>query len=101
MGGAATVSACAIAHGNLTVTVSNDPIISQPAPFSQGKTVVEPHQNVKVTETGTHLIGVPTCTTLDKVIRSLNALGVQPRDLIAILQAMKQAGSLHAEIEVQ
>jgi len=47
------------------------------------------------------LIGVPTCTTLDKVIRSLNALGVQPRDLIAILQAMKQAGSLHAEIEVQ
>jgi len=101
MGGAATVSACAVAHGSLTVTISNDPIISQPAPFSKGKTVVEPHQNVKVTEKGTHLIGIPTCTTLDKVIRAMNALGVQPRDLIAILQAMKEAGSLHAEIEVQ
>ena len=101
MGGAATVSACAIAHGTLTVAVSPDPIISQPAPFSKGQTVVVQHDKVKVTEKNTSLIPVPTCTTLDKVVRSMNALGVTPRDLIAILQAMKEAGALHAEIEVQ
>jgi flagellar P-ring protein precursor FlgI len=90
-----------VAHGDLTVEIANAPIISQPAPFSKGTTVVQPGTKVHVEEQKSHLIAVPTCTTLDRVIRSLNALGVTPRDLIAILQAMKEAGALHADIEVQ
>ena len=99
--GTATVSACAVAHGSLTVTISNSPIISQPLPRSKGQTVVAPHADIKVTEDSSHLIGVPESTSLDKVITSLNALGVKPLDLIAILQSMKEAGALHADIEVQ
>jgi flagellar P-ring protein precursor FlgI len=101
MGGDIVVSACAVAHGNLTVQVTNDPIISQPDPLSQGKTVVASRKNINVQEGSEKLIPIPMSTTLDKVVRSLNALGVTPRDLIAILQAMKAAGALHAEIEVQ
>ena len=96
------VSACAVAHGNLTVSIANAPIISQPAPLSRGgRTVVAPRKIINVAEGDERLIPVPTSTTLDSVVRSLNALGVTPRDLIAILQAMKEAGALHAEIEIQ
>ncbi len=102
MGGAVEVSACAVAHGSLTVQIANAPIISQPAPFSAtGQTVVEPRKVITVQEGSERLIPVGTSTTLDKVVKSLNALGVTPRDLIAILQAMHEAGALHAEIEVQ
>lgn len=101
MGGNIVVSACAVAHGNLTVQIANAPIISQPAPLSGGKTVVAPRKVINVQEGNERLVPVPASTTLDKVVRSLNALGVTPRDLIAILQAMKEAGALHAEIEVQ
>jgi flagellar P-ring protein precursor FlgI len=102
MGGNVEVTACAVAHGSLTVSIANAPIISQPEPFSPlGKTVVEPRKIIQVQEGKEQLIPVPSSTTLDKVVKSLNALGVTPRDLIAILQAMKEAGALHAEIEVQ
>ncbi len=101
MGSNIVVSACAVAHGNLTVQITNAPLISQPAPFSGGKTVVAPRKIIAVQEGSERLIPVPDSTTLDKVVKSLNALGVTPRDLIAILQAMKEAGALHAEIEVQ
>ncbi len=102
MDGNVEVSACAVAHGNLTVSIANAPIIVQPAPFSrQGRTVVAPRKIINVAEGDERLIPVPVCTTLDSVVRSLNALGVTPRDLIAILQAMKEAGALHAEIEIQ
>ncbi|BDI28302.1 flagellar P-ring protein [Capsulimonas corticalis] len=100
MGGNATITPCAIAHGNLTISVTNDPIISQPAPFSNGKTVVQPRKIVQTKEGDARLMKVMGGTTLDKVVKSLNALGVTPRDLISILQAMKEAGALHAEIEV-
>ena len=63
--------------------------------------MTQPRKIVKVQEGDERLIPVPSSTTLDKVVKSLNALGVTPRDLIAILQAMKEAGALHAEIEVQ
>jgi flagellar P-ring protein precursor FlgI len=96
------VSACAVAHGNLTVSVANAPLISQPAPLSRGgRTVVAPRQVIGVQEGGERLIPVPASASLSKVVRSLNALGVTPRDLIAILQAMKEAGALHAQIEIQ
>ena len=102
MGGNVEVSACAVAHGNLTVSIANAPIISQPNALSrQGKTVVAPRKIINVAEGDERLIPVPSSETLDSVVRSLNALGVTPRDLIAILQAMKEAGALHAEIEIQ
>lgn len=101
MGGNIVVSACAVAHGNLTVQIGNAPIISQPGPKSQGKTVVVPRKIIKVQEGGEQLVPLPNCTTLETVVKSLNALGVTPRDLIAILQTMKEAGALQAELEVQ
>ena len=102
MGGNVEVTACAVAHGSLTVQIANTPIISQPGSFSpNGQTVVVPHKTISVQEGNARLIPLPTSTTLDKVVKSLNALGVTPRDLIAILQAMREAGALHAEIEVQ
>ena len=102
MDGNVEVSACAVAHGNLTVSIANAPIISQPGPLGRpGQTVVAPRKIINVAESDERLIPVPSSTTLDSVVRSLNALGVTPRDLIAILQAMKEAGALHAEIEIQ
>jgi flagellar P-ring protein precursor FlgI len=101
MGGNIVVSACAVAHGSLTVQIGNAPIISQPNPLTSGKTVVAPRKVITVQEGNERLIPVPASTTLDKVVKSLNALGVTPRDLIAILQAMKDAGALHSEIEVE
>jgi len=102
MGGNVEVSACAVAHGNLTVSIANAPIISQPGPLSrQGQTVALPRKIINVAEGSERLIPVPNSETLDSVVKSLNALGVTPRDLIAILQAMKEAGALHAEIEIQ
>ncbi len=102
MGGNVEVSACAVAHGNLTVSIANAPIISQPSPLSRrGQTVVAPRKIITVAEGSERLIPVPASTNLNSVVRSLNALGVTPRDLIAILQAMKEAGALHAEIEIQ
>ncbi len=101
MGGNVEVTACAVAHGSLTVSIADAPVISQPQAFSKGVTVTVPRKIIKVQEGDERLIPVPSSTTLDKVVKSLNALGVTPRDLIAILQAMKEAGALHAEIEVQ
>ena len=83
------------------MSIANAPVISQPGPLSNGTTVTVPRKIVKVQEGDERLIPIPGSTTLDKVVKSLNALGVTPRDLIAILQAMKEAGALHAEIEVQ
>ena len=102
MGGNVDVTACAVAHGNLTVSIANAPVISQPAPLSRGgTTVVVPRKVITTSEGDMRLIPLPASASLDKVVRSLNALGVTPRDLIAILQAMKEAGALHAEIEIQ
>ena len=102
MGGNVDVTACAVAHGNLTVSIANAPVISQPAPLSRGGvTVVVPRKVITAAEGDMRLIPLPASASLDKVVRSLNALGVTPRDLIAILQAMKEAGALHAEIEIQ
>ncbi len=101
MGGDVSVTACAVAHGNLTVQIAPNPIISQPGAFSGGSTVVVPRNNLKVQEGNARLIPIPSSTTLSRVVASLNALGVTPRDLIAILQAMKDAGALHAEIEIE
>jgi flagellar P-ring protein precursor FlgI len=101
MDGNIVVSTCAVAHGNLTVQIANDPVISQPGPLSKGKTVIAPRKIITAHQGDERLVPLPPSTTLDNVVRSLNALGVTPRDLISILQAMKEAGALHADVEVQ
>ncbi len=100
MNEAVTLGACAVAHGNLSVTISSTPVVSQPAPFGQGQTVVGEQADIAVTQQGGALIEMPAGTRLTDVVKALNALGATPQDLLAILQAMKSAGALAAEIEV-
>jgi flagellar P-ring protein precursor FlgI len=97
---AVTLSACAVAHGNLSVTISTSPVISQPAPLSQGQTVQSAKSDIALSQAGGALIQMPAGTKLADVVKALNALGATPADLLAILQAMKSAGALNAEIEV-
>ena len=95
------VSTVAIAQGNLTVTITEQPQVSQPEPFSNGRTVTVPRTSVKVDTEGTNKLAlVKESVTLKDLVDGLNALGIGPRDLIAILQAIKSAGALQAEIEV-
>jgi flagellar P-ring protein precursor FlgI len=94
------VSTVAVAQGNLTVTVSEAPQVSQPAPFSNGRTVVVPRTKVGVQEDGKKLAIVRDGVSLQELVDGLNALGLGPRDLIAILQAIKAAGAIQADIEV-
>jgi flagellar P-ring protein precursor FlgI len=101
MGKDVRVSTVAVAQGNLTVTISEEPQVSQPNEFSRGETVVTPRTNVKVdTEGGNKLALVKESVTLAELVDGLNALGIGPRDLISILQAIKASGALQAEIEV-
>jgi len=94
------VSRVAIAHGSLTVKVTEDAKSSQPHPFSEGQTVILPHTNITSKEPPTQ-IGVFSGTSLDKLVKGLNQIGVKPSGIIAILQAIKTAGALHAELVVQ
>lgn len=95
------VSTVAVAQGNLTVTISETPQVSQPAPLSDGQTVVVPRTDVAVTdESDARLALVRESVTLQELVDGLNALGIGPRDLISILQAIKAAGAMQAEIEV-
>ncbi|KQT08553.1 flagellar biosynthesis protein FlgA [Methylobacterium sp. Leaf399] len=101
MGRDVRVSTVAIAQGNLTVTITEQPQVSQPAPLSQGQTVVVPRTGVRVdTGDGNKLALVKEGVTLRELVDGLNALGIGPRDLISILQAIKTAGALQADIEV-
>ncbi|GGH26500.1 flagellar P-ring protein 1 [Alsobacter metallidurans] len=101
MGKDVRVSTVAVAQGNLTVTVTEQPAVSQPAPLSQGQTVVVPRTGVSVTTgEGNKLALVKEGVTLRELVDGLNALGIGPRDLIAILQAIKASGALQADIEV-
>ena len=95
-----TLSACAVAHGNLIVTINALPVISQPAPFSQGQTVNTQKADITIRQDPGSLIQLPAGTRLTDVVKALNSLGATPQELLAILQAMKSAGALQAEIEV-
>nr|WP_164730591.1 flagellar basal body P-ring protein FlgI [Pelagibacterium montanilacus] len=94
------VSTVAIAHENLTVTIAENPNVVQPEPFSQGETAVEPSTQIGVISDATQLAVVPESISLQELVDGLNALGIGPRDLIAILGAIKASGALQAEIEV-
>lgn len=90
----------AVAHGNLTVKITRDPVVSQPAALSQGQTVATQKTNVDVSVGSGSLGALPRSASLEEVVRALNLLGANAQDLVAILQAMKAAGALKAELEL-
>jgi flagellar P-ring protein FlgI len=100
MGRDVRVSTVAVAQGNLTVTISESPQVSQPAPFSRGRTRVVPRTRIGVQEEGRKLAMVREGVSLQQLVDGLNALGIGPRDMIAILQAIKAAGAIQADIEM-
>jgi flagellar P-ring protein FlgI len=102
MGENVRISTVAIQQGNLTITVREQPSVSQPAPLSrQGETVVVPQSDVSVDEEkGKQFVNLKSGASLATLVSGLNALGVTPRDMISILQTIKAAGALQAEIEV-
>src|SRR6202167_2190972 len=100
MGRDVRVATVAVAQGNLTVTISESPQVSQPNPLSRGRTVVTPNSRVGVTEEGKKFALVKDGVSLQQLVDGLNGLGIGPRDLIGILQAIKAAGAIEADIEV-
>ena len=101
MGENVRISTVAIAHGNLSIEIKEDTRVSQPLPFSPGgETVVTPDSNVQVQEGNNPIYLVNSGISIAAVVKALNALGVSPRDLIAIFQALKAAGALQAELEI-
>lgn len=100
MNQAVTLAACAVAHGNLAVVINATPSVSQPGPFANGRTVVTEQADIQIRAQPGMLIELPAGVKLTDVVKALNTLGATPQDLLAILQAMKSAGALNAEIEV-
>ncbi|WP_414708740.1 flagellar basal body P-ring protein FlgI [Ramlibacter sp.] len=94
------LGACAVAHGSLSVTVSTTPVVSQPAPLSAGQTVVAEKSDIRIQQGAGTLFNVPASADLAEIVKSLNALGATAQDLIGILQAIKAAGALKAELEI-
>lgn len=93
------ISNCAVSHGNITISIASTLDVSQPTPFSQtGRTVVTPRTDTTVVESKSRLVPLPDLPTVEKVAQALNGMGVTPRDMMAIFQAMKQAGALQAEL---
>jgi flagellar P-ring protein FlgI len=102
MGADVRISTVAIAQGNLTIRVTETPEVSQPGPFSNGTTRVVPRTNIQVDNGSDKRLGIiPASATLRDLVASLNSLGVGPRDLISILQAIKSSGALQADLQVQ
>lgn len=101
IGGLVQLSPVAISHGSLSVEVTTEMQVSQPKGFSAtGTTQVVPKTTVTANEEPSHLVYLKPGSTLEELVRSLNALKVTPRDIVAILQALKEAGALHAELQI-
>lgn len=100
MGDNVRISTIAIAHGNLSIQIRETQNVSQPLPFSEGETEVTPESDVLVKEGRTPIFVVESGVSIGDVVKALNALGVSPRDLIAIFQALKAAGALQARLEI-
>ena len=95
------VMPAAVSHGNLVVTITEKPIVSQPAPFSGGQTAVVPSSSVKIEQQGAnHMFLFSPGVSLDDIVRAVNQVGAAPGDLVAILEALKDAGALSAELIV-
>jgi flagellar P-ring protein FlgI len=102
MGANVRVSTVAIAQGNLTIRVTETPVVSQPGPLSNGTTTTVPRTNIQIDASSDKKLGILTANvTLRDLVASLNALGVGPRDMISILQSIKAAGALQADLEVR
>jgi len=94
------VSPAAVTHGNLSVTISADTEVSQPNAFSDGETVVTPNYGIEITEDDSRMFMFDPGVTLDEIVRAVNQVGAAPGDLVAILEALKQAGALRAELVI-
>ena len=100
IGNKVTVTAAAVTHGSLTVTISNDPIVSQPGPLSGGQTAVVDKQNISVEQKKNRMFLFNPGVSLDDIVQAVNGVGAAPGDLVAILEALKEAGALRAELIV-
>jgi flagellar P-ring protein precursor FlgI len=100
MSQAVMLDPCAVSHGNLSVVIKSNPEVSQPAPFSKGKTVVTQSPDIEIKSEPGRVIMLKGGAQLADVVKALNAMGTTPQDLLAILQAMKSAGALHADLEI-
>jgi flagellar P-ring protein precursor FlgI len=95
-----TLDPSAVSHGNLSVVISSEPVISQPAPFSQGQTVVTAQSQIEIRQQEGEVMLLQGGASLADVVKALNSIGATPQDLLAILQALKASGALRAELEV-
>jgi flagellar P-ring protein FlgI len=95
-----TLENCAVSHGNLSVVINTEPVISQPAPFSKGQTVVTTSSQIEISQAPGQVMLLKAGASLSDVVKALNSIGATPQDLLAILQAMKAAGALRADLEV-
>ncbi len=100
MGGEVTVMPAAVSHGSLTVAITETANVSQPEAFGRGQTVVTPQSNVEVSQDGGRMFMFAGGTSLESIVRAVNAVGAAPGDIVAILEALKRAGALRAELEV-
>jgi len=100
MGSEVRIDTVAVAHGNISVSVTESPKVSQPKPFAGGSTTTVDRTDVKVDEGKAQLVVLPKKVSLSDLVNALNAVGATPTDLIAVLQAIKAAGALHAELKV-
>jgi flagellar P-ring protein precursor FlgI len=95
-----TLDPSAVSHGNLSVVISTEPVISQPAPFSKGQTVVAAQSQIEIRQQPGEVMMLKGGASLADVVKALNSIGATPQDLLAILQALKASGALRAELEV-
>jgi flagellar P-ring protein precursor FlgI len=98
--GAVRIGPAAVSHGRLTVSVSEDPRVVQPAPMSRGQTAIEQNSNIEVRERRSPMFEMQAGASLSEIVRAVNAIGAAPSDLVAILEALRQAGALRAELVV-
>ena len=98
IGSNVTVGPAAVTHGSLSVTISEDTLVSQPRPFSEGETVAAPDSGVVVTQENNRMFELGKGTTLSEIVQAINDVGAAPGDLVAILEALKQAGALRAQL---
>lgn len=100
MNQAVTLDSCAVSHGNLSIVINTEPVVSQPNPLSGGQTVVSQTSQIDIKKEPGQVMLLKAGASLAEVVKALNAIGATPQDLLAILQAMKAAGSLRAELEI-
>jgi flagellar P-ring protein FlgI len=100
VGNKVRVLPAAVSHGTLSVTISEKPSVSQPEPFSRGDTVVVPRSSIEVSQTGGQMFVLDGGVSLEDLVRAVNQIGASPGDLVAILEALKQAGALRAELVI-